>query len=83
MHKNQIGPFKKSYKFQQEDYLKINGMLFFRLLQTLSDEEEEIRHLTTFYIQQRLLKRHPKVMHAHLIEALFHFNEFVVSYFRF
>ena len=43
----------------QEDYLKIrgNGKFLFRLIQTLQDSSEEIRHLTTFYIQQRLLKR--------------------------
>ena len=62
----------------QEDYLKLTGPLFFRILQTLSDESEEILNLTTFYIQQRLLKRKPKVMYAHFIEAIFHFNEYKV-----
>ena len=67
----------------QEDYLKLTGNLFFRILQTLSDESEEILNLTTFYIQQRLLKRKPKVMYSHFIEAIFHFNEYKVmlSYF--
>ena len=60
----------------QEDYLKLTGSLFFRILQTLSDESEEIFNLTTFYIQQRLLKRKPKVMYSHFIEAIFHFNEY-------
>ena len=50
----------------QEDYLKLTGSLFFRILQTLSDESEEIFNLTTFYIQQRLLKRKPKVILLHL-----------------
>jgi hypothetical protein len=59
----------------------MSGSLFFRIIQTLSDAEEEIRHLTTFYIQQRLLKRYPKVMFNHFVEALFHFNEYVVSFF--
>ena len=61
----------------QEDYIKMSGALFFRILQTLSDESEEILNLTTFYIQQRLLKRKPKVMYSHFIEAIFHFNEYV------
>ena len=65
----------------QEDYLKLTGNLFFRILQTLSDESEEILNLTTFYIQQRLLKRKPKVMYSHFIEAIFHFNEYKVRIF--
>ena len=67
----------------QEDYLKLTGNLFFRILQTLSDESEEILNLTTFYIQQRLLKRKPKVMYSHFIEAIFHFNEYkvILTYF--
>ena len=63
----------------QEDYLKLTGNLFFRILQTLSDDSEEILNLTTFFIQQRLLKRRPKVMYSHFIEALFHFNEYKVN----
>ena len=46
----------------QEDYLKMSGSLFFRILHTISDENDEIVNLTKFYIQQRLLKRKPKVM---------------------
>ena len=62
----------------QEDYLKIrgNGKFLFRLIQTLQDSSEEIRHLTTFYIQQRLLKRIPKIMYSHFVESLFHFNDY-------
>ena len=61
----------------QEDYLKMNAGMFFRILQTLGDESEEILNLTVFYFQQRLLKRKPKVMYSHFIEAIFHFNEYV------
>jgi condensin-2 complex subunit D3 len=45
-------------------------------LQTLLDESDEIRHLTTFYLQQRLIKRKPKVMYQHFIESIFHYNEY-------
>lgn len=62
----------------QEDYLKMSGGLFFRILQTLSDESEDILNMTTFYIQQRLIKRKPKIMYSHFIEAIFHFNEYKV-----
>jgi condensin-2 complex subunit D3 len=58
----------------QEDYLKMTPGFFFRILQTLGDVSEEIRDLTMFYIQQRLLKRKPKVMYNYFIESIFHFN---------
>ena len=62
----------------QEDYLKIrgNGKFFFRILHTLLDPSEEIRQLTTFYIQQRLLKRFPNIMYSFFTESIFHFNDF-------
>ena len=65
----------------QEDYLKMSGRgaFFFRLIQTLNDESREIQDLTTFYVQQRLLKRKPKVMYQHFIEAIFHFNDYEVQ----
>ena len=58
----------------QEDYIKMSSGVFFRILQTLCDGSEEIRDLTTFYIQQRLLKRKPKTMYNNFVESLFHFN---------
>lgn len=66
----------------QEDYLKMSGRgaFFFRIIQTLNDESDEISHLTTFYVQQRLLKRKPKIMYQNFIESLFHFNEYEVSH---
>ena len=68
----------------QEDYLKIrgNGKFFFRLLHTLLDPSQEIQHLTTFYIQQRMLKRLPKIMYSNFVESIFHFNDFKHSSFN-
>ena len=74
----------------QEDYVKIRGnaKFFYRLLQTLLDPSEEVRHLSKFYLEQRLLKRIPNIMYSMFPEALFHFtdydghgsyNKFVVS----
>ena len=60
----------------QEDYLKMTSSFFFRILQTLCDATDEIKDLTTFYIQQRLLKRKPKIMFQNLIESIFHFNDY-------
>ena len=51
----------------QEDYLKMTSSFFFRILQTLCDVTDEIKDLTTFYIQQRLLKRKPRIMFQNLI----------------
>ena len=66
----------------QEDYLKMSGRgaFFFRIVQTLNDESEEMKQLTIFYLQQRLLKRRPKIMYQHFIESIFHFNEYEVRF---
>jgi len=62
----------------QEDFLKIRGNshFFLRILMTLQDPSEEIRGLTIFYIQQRLLKRLPNIMYSLFTETLFHLNEY-------
>ena len=60
----------------QEDYLKVRGnaRFLFRLLQTLVDPSEEIRHLMKFYIEQRLLKKIPNIIYSNFPESLFHFS---------
>ena len=60
----------------QEDYLKIRGnsKFFFRILQTLLDPSEEVRHLSKFYLEQRLLKRIPNIVYSNFPEAIFHFT---------
>ena len=55
----------------QEDYIKMTSVIFFRILQTLCDEIDEIKDLTTFFIQQRLLKRKPKTMYNNFVESIF------------
>ncbi len=40
-----------------------------RILFTLLDESEEIRHLAQFYIEQRLLKLNPKIMQSYFLEV--------------
>ena len=60
------------------DRMSGRGAFFFRIVQALLDESDEIRHLTTFYLQQRLLKRKPKIIYQHFIESLFHYNEYEV-----
>ena len=60
----------------QEDYLKVRGnaRFLFRLLQTLIDPSEEIRHLMKFYLEQRLLKKIPNIIYSNFPESLFHFS---------
>ena len=60
----------------QEDYLKIRGnsKFFFRILHTLMDPSEEVRHLSKFYLEQRLLKRIPNIVYSNFPEAIFHFT---------
>ncbi|XP_037089796.1 condensin-2 complex subunit D3-like [Pollicipes pollicipes] len=60
----------------QEDYLKLKGTFFFRLIQCLLDPEPEMRQLICFYLTERLLKRHPKVFFQHFVECLFLYNEY-------
>ncbi|KAK3873393.1 hypothetical protein Pcinc_021594 [Petrolisthes cinctipes] len=58
----------------QEDYLKLKGSFFYRILQCLTDDDEEIRSTATFYVTERLLKRFPKILCQHFIECIFHYN---------
>ncbi|KAK7065760.1 Condensin-2 complex subunit D3, partial [Halocaridina rubra] len=58
----------------QEDYLKLKGSFFYRILQCLTDEHEDIRSTVIFYITERLLKRFPKILCQHFIECIFHYN---------
>uniref|UniRef100_A0A2P2I5C0 Condensin-2 complex subunit D3-like n=1 Tax=Hirondellea gigas TaxID=1518452 RepID=A0A2P2I5C0_9CRUS len=58
----------------QEDYLKLKGSFFYRILQCLCDEQEEMRNTVIFFLTERLLKRFPKVFSQHFIECIFHYN---------
>lgn len=60
----------------QEDYLKIRGTFFFRILQLACDDDEGLRELALFYVTQRLLHRQPTIIQQHFIECVFHFNDY-------
>ena len=60
----------------QEDYLKLKGSFFYRILQCLTDNQEEIRNTVVFYVNERLLKRFPKILQQHFVECVFHYNRF-------
>ncbi|KAF2366658.1 Condensin complex subunit 1 C-terminal [Trinorchestia longiramus] len=58
----------------QEDYLKLKGSFFYRILQCLCDDHEEIRNTAIFFLTERLLQRFPKIFSQHFIECIFHYN---------
>ena len=60
----------------QEDYLKIRGTFFFRILQLTCDSDESLSDLALFYVNQRLLHRQPNIIQQHFIESIFHFNDY-------
>lgn len=60
----------------QEDYLKIRGTFFFRILQLACDDDEALRELALFYVTQRLIHRQPTIIHQHFIECVFHYNDY-------
>lgn len=60
----------------QEDYLKIRGTFFFRILQLTCDHDEGLRELALFYVTQRLLHRQPNIIQQHFIECVFHYNDY-------
>ncbi len=60
----------------QEDYLKIRGTFFFRILQLANDDDEGLRDLALFYVTQRLLLKQATIIQQHFIECVFHFNDY-------
>lgn len=60
----------------QEDYLKIRGTFFFRILQLACDDDQGLRDLALFYVTQRLLHRQHNIIQQHFIECVFHFNDY-------
>ena len=58
--------------FEQEDYIKWKGSLFFRFVSTLVDGE--LRSLSEFCLVHLLLARQPRIFFLHFVECIFHFN---------
>lgn len=60
----------------QEDYLKWKGVLFYRFITTLLDEQKEIQEFSEYCLVHCLLARNPNIMFYHFIECIFYFNHY-------
>ncbi|EGD77137.1 hypothetical protein PTSG_07471 [Salpingoeca rosetta] len=58
-----------------EDYIKLKGVLFFRLLVTLVDDDMQVRNLANFCLIHLLFARDPTIFRAHFVEAVYHLND--------
>ena len=58
----------------KEDYIKLRGALFFRLLMTLVDDDEGVRTLGEFCVLNLLLEKDAGLFPVHFVECIFHFN---------
>lgn len=58
----------------KEDYIKLRGHLFFRLMSTLVDTDESVRSLGEFCATNLLLVKDASLFSANFVESLFHFN---------
>lgn len=60
----------------QQDFVKLHGRLFYRLLSALNDEEREIRELAEFGLVDCVLKRNTHVFYHRFVECLCYFNSY-------
>ncbi|XP_041367044.1 condensin-2 complex subunit D3-like [Gigantopelta aegis] len=60
----------------QEDFLKWKGVLFYRFITTLLDDNQEIREFAEFCLVHLLLRRQPAMFFQHFVECIFHFNAY-------
>jgi condensin-2 complex subunit D3 len=58
----------------KEDYIKLRGSLFFRLLMCLVDVDEGVRTLGEFCVLNLLLEKDAGLFPVHFVECIFHFN---------
>ncbi|XP_050409981.2 condensin-2 complex subunit D3 isoform X2 [Patella vulgata] len=63
----------------QEDFIKWKGVLFYRFITTLLDENVDIKDFAAFCMTNVLLQRQPTMFFSHFIECLFHFNGYTAS----
>ncbi|XP_076344114.1 condensin-2 complex subunit D3-like [Tachypleus tridentatus] len=58
----------------QEDYIKWRGTVFYRMVMTLVDSNEDIRCFAEYCLGHLLLRRHPHIFYQHFVECIFYFN---------
>ncbi|KAH7980443.1 hypothetical protein HPB49_016222 [Dermacentor silvarum] len=60
----------------QQNFVKLHGWLFYRLLSALTDDEREIRELAEFGLVDCVLKRNTHVFYDRFVNCLFYFNAY-------
>lgn len=60
----------------QQDFVKLHGRLFYRLLSALTDESREIRELAEFGLVDCVIKRNAHVFYHRFVECLCYFNSY-------
>uniref|UniRef100_L7M713 Condensin complex subunit 1 C-terminal domain-containing protein n=1 Tax=Rhipicephalus pulchellus TaxID=72859 RepID=L7M713_RHIPC len=60
----------------QQDFVKLHGRLFYRLLSALTDEDRGIRELAEFGLVDCVLKRNTHVFYHRFVECLCYFNSY-------
>eukprot|EP01147_Barroeca_monosierra_P005440 gene5440-7156_t len=63
-------------RLMTEDYIKLKGALFFRLLVTLVDEDIHVRNLSYYCLVHMLYSRDSTLFRAHFVESIFYLNNF-------
>lgn len=58
----------------QQDFVKLHGRLFYRLLSALTDEQREVRELAEFGLVDCLLKRNSHIFYQRFVECICYFN---------
>lgn len=64
------------FQLLKQDFIKLKGSLFYRLLTTLVDECKPIRELSSYGLGCQVYTRHPHVFYQRFIETMYHFNDF-------
>lgn len=60
----------------QQDFVKLQGRVFYRLLACLADESPAVRELAEFGLVDRVCKRFPHVFYQRFVECLCYFNQY-------
>ncbi|CAN7989365.1 unnamed protein product [Ixodes hexagonus] len=60
----------------QQDFVKLQGRVFYRLLTCLVDDSAAVRDLAEFGLVDRVCKRFPHVFYQRFVECLCYFNQY-------
>ncbi|XP_064488589.1 condensin-2 complex subunit D3-like [Ornithodoros turicata] len=64
------------FQLLKQDFIKLKGSLFYRLLTTLVDDSKLVQELATYGLGCQVHTRHPHIFYQKFIETMYHFNDF-------